>query len=149
MNRLPLAVVALSLFLLAPPAFALGDAELEEDCATRAAREWAMLHPGSKNSETTMFDAFPRTVTYAHHYSGRLNTCLYIETIDWNNSSTIAVTELTTDEHVHIPRGMFQAVSGKAPGACEVYPDLNTSPPLVRCRSKAEWQELMKPYLQD
>jgi hypothetical protein len=120
--------------------------ELQERCGKRAEQMFKSDNPGqSGGSITTNTDNGQDITTYQNHYSATLNKCFYLLIVTGVNYkehpqyTTTLMTLLDLNENKEY--GTFFKRSDMAgPAHCNVQQN--------SCRSEREWQELLKPYME-
>lgn len=134
------------ILLLASPCYAAPDKvlyELQERCGKTSAQifkqEWK-VDPGTPSrlpgaSESTI-------PNYRNHYNARLNKCFYlINSISWDAKNKEASTsEDLSDVNENKGYGSFFS-AGERVLLCQVLGK--------NCKSKEEWDSLIRPYMED
>jgi hypothetical protein len=117
--------------------------ELQERCGKRAAEVFKSYNPGG---EITNTDTGQDIVTYQNHYSARFNKCFVLQittSVNFRSSNKSMSTLMTLfDVNENKDYGQFFKSSlYEIPTTCEVQKQV--------CHSQTEWEELLKPYMEE
>jgi hypothetical protein len=141
MNRAICLAFALAVFAI-PEASAEPNKEqyeLQERCGKRSAEVFKSVYGGG---DVTNTEAGQSIATYQNHYSTTFNKCFFLETVTSlnykkQNSTSTMMTLFDVNENKDC--GTFFKIDG-TPVTCYVQGK--------SCHSESEWEELLKPYME-
>jgi len=138
---LPRVSLTLAIGMLACAAQAANEAESAQQCRDRVAKLYRDTWPKGVTDDSNS------RVRFDSHYNSRLGKCIFLETVSGVSRSPALKRILpretqrlgVTDEN-HV-LGKFDRWNDEAPVTCWVQD--------AKCGSKQEWEQLIRPYLQE
>jgi hypothetical protein len=121
--------------------------ELQERCGKRAEQVFKSDNPGQPGGAAiTNTDEGQNITSYQNHYSSTLNKCFYLLITNSMNYKkqpqymTTLITLLDLNENKEYGT-FFRRSDSREPTHCNVQQKI--------CHSQSEWEELLKPYMEE